>query len=174
MITPSSARSEGRDGPRTRAGVGRHVAFFGIAAAIVALDQLTKALVRANLDRGESWPDGWTVQFTHVTNTGAAFGMFEGATFFLAATTVFGVGAILLYYFSPPSEHRLAGPALGLVLGGAIGNFIDRVRLGHVTDFIDFPHYAKFNVADSAITVGVIALFALMLLTPPARPRGEP
>lgn len=149
---------------RTLARPRRHLVFGGIAALVVALDQLTKAIVRATLDRGESWPADWAVQITHVTNSGAAFGLFQGQALFLAFTTIFGLAAVLIYYFAPPLEHRLIGPALGLVLGGALGNLVDRVRLGRVTDFIDFPHYPNFNVADSAITVGVATLLILLVV----------
>ena len=147
----------------------RHLPFIATAVTVVALDQLTKAIVRARLDVGESWPEGGTVNLTHVRNTGAAFGLLQGETTFLILTTLFGLGAIALYYAMPPVRHSLLGPALGLVLGGATGNLIDRVRMGHVTDFIHFPNYPNFNIADSAITVGIVTLIALMLLVPERR-----
>ncbi len=151
----------------------RHLVFIGMAALVVVLDQATKALVRATLDRGESWPEGWPIKFTHVTNSGAAFGLFQNQAVFLAATTVFAIGAIFLYYRNPTLRHGLVGPALGLVLGGAIGNFIDRVRVGYVTDFVHFPSYPKFNVADSAITIGVVVILALIVLSEGRAERSE-
>ena len=151
---------------------GRGIVFPIIAVTVILLDQATKAIVRANLAQGERWPEGWPISFSHVTNSGAAFGLLRGQTTFLILMTVFGLGAILLYYVMPPVRHRLMAPALALVLGGAIGNFIDRVRLGRVTDFIHFPNYPDFNVADSAITVGVVLLAGLMLLAE-ARPASE-
>ncbi len=151
---------------------GRGFVFPLIAVAVVVLDQATKAMVRAALAPGERWPEGWAVSFSHVTNSGAAFGLLRGQTTLLIVMTAFGLGAILLYYVMPPVRHRLLAPALGLVLGGATGNFIDRVRLGKVTDFVHFPHYPDFNVADSAITVGVVVLAGAMLLAE-ARPAPE-
>lgn len=151
----------------------RHIVFVSIAALIVAADQITKAIVRATLDRGDSWPDGWVVQFTHVTNSGAAFGALQGQTMFLVITTVLGIGALVIYYVAPPVQHVLAGPSLALVMGGAVGNLIDRVRVGRVTDFIDFPGYPKFNIADSAVTIGVMTLLLLVLLADDPAPEDE-
>jgi signal peptidase II len=136
-------------------------------AAVLALDQLTKHLVRATLERGEAFPESWPIRFVHVTNTGAAFGILQEQNAFLVITTVIGVAAILLYYWYPPFEHAVMTAAVGMILGGAIGNLSDRLRLGEVTDFIDFPHYPAFNVADSSIVVGVAVLVILFLLRRP-------
>jgi len=106
-----------------------------------------------------------------VTNTGAAFGILQEQNAFLVVTTLIGVAAILLYYWYPPFEHAMMTAAVGMILGGAIGNLSDRLRLGEVTDFIHFPHYPAFNVADSSIVVGVVALVILFLL---AWPGGGP
>jgi len=109
----------------------RDLLFFSTAAAALALDQVTKHVVRAALEQGDSFPESWPVRFVHVANTGAAFGILQEQNAFL---------------------------------GGAIGNLSDRLRLGEVTDFIDFPHYPAFNVADSSIVVGVAVLIILLLL----------
>jgi len=145
----------------------RDALFFAVAVAVLALDQLTKHLVRATLERGEAFPEGWPVRFVHVQNTGAAFGILQEQNAFLVVTTVIGVGAILLYYLYPPFEHSIVVAALGLLLGGAIGNLSDRLRLGEVTDFIDFPLWPAFNAADSSIVVGVAVLAAFLLLHRP-------
>jgi len=145
----------------------RDLLFFSIAAAVLTLDQLTKHVVRATLERGEAFPESWPVRFVHVTNTGAAFGILQEQNAFLVITTVIGVAAILLYYWYPPFEHAIMTAAVGMILGGAIGNLSDRLRLGEVTDFIDFPHYPAFNVADSSIVVGVALLVILLLLGRP-------
>jgi signal peptidase II len=145
----------------------RDLLFFSTAAAVLALDQLTKHLVRATLGEGEAFPESWPVRFVHVTNTGAAFGILQEQNAFLVITTVIGVLAILLYYWYPPFEHAIMTAAVGMILGGAIGNLSDRLRLGEVTDFIDFPHYPAFNVADSSIVVGAAALVILFLLRRP-------
>jgi signal peptidase II len=100
-----------------------------------------------------------------VTNTGAAFGILQGQGFFLTVTTLFGLLAILLYYLYPPMEHGLLRIALGLQLGGAIGNLTDRVRLGGVTDFIDPRYWPAFNIADSAIVIGVTTIVGFFLLS---------
>jgi signal peptidase II len=144
----------------------RDLPFFGTAAVVLVSDQITKAFVRSNLAIGESWPDeGWLVKFTHVTNSGAAFGILQGQTLFLTITAVIAIGAIAFYYLFPPLEHGLLRLALGLQLGGAAGNLLDRIRLGHVTDFIDFPRYPEFNIADSSIVVGLFVIGVFYVLS---------
>ncbi len=154
----------------------RRFVFLGAAALVLALDQITKELVRAFLDRGEIWPEDWPVRLHHVTNTGAAFGILKDQTGFLIVTTIIGLAAIYLYYRYPPFDHLVAPIATGMMLGGAVGNLLDRVRLGRVTDFIDFPRWPSFNVADSSIVVGIVILligFALFTERPPPKPQGE-
>jgi signal peptidase II len=148
--------------------------FFLVASLVVLLDQLTKAIVRDNLALGESWPnESWLVKITHVTNTGAAFGMLQGQDVFLTVTAIFGMAAIIFYYAFPPTEHALIRLSLGLLLGGAIGNLIDRIRFGAVTDFIHFPHYPSFNVADSCITVGIFVIAGFFLLIEGRKPEAQ-
>lgn len=144
----------------------RDVGFFVLAAAIIALDQFTKWLVRSNLSYGETWPadsDAF-VRIIHVSNSGAAFGILQGQTPFLIVMSVLGLGAILLYYVYPPMDHGLIRIALGMQLGGAVGNLIDRVRRGEVTDFIDVGSFPTFNVADSAISVSIVAVLIFFVL----------
>jgi len=146
--------------PRLR----RDATFFFVALAVVALDQLTKHLVRAALDPGEAWPDdGWLLSLVNVSNSGAAFGILQGQTTFLIVTSLVGVAAIVLYYFFPPLEHGLLRVALGLQLGGAAGNLIDRVRFGEVTDFVNFEYWPAFNVADASISIGVVTILWFFL-----------
>ena len=158
--TPEAGRAASRSQRRTG-----DILFIGVAGLVILLDQLSKALIRKYLEPGESWPEGWLIKFTHVTNSGAAFGIFEGQNLFLIAASVIGVGAVLLYYRLPSMRHPVISLALGLVLGGAVGNFIDRIRVGYVTDFIHFPHYPKFNVADSSVTIGVVLLVLFIALS---------
>ena len=146
--------------------------FFLIAAAVVVLDQLTKYAVRSSLSLGESFPEDGFFRITYVTNTGAAFGVLKGQSAFLIITTFFGLAAIILYYVYPPLEHGVLRMALGLQLGGAIGNLTDRVRLGRVTDFIDVGPWPSFNVADSSIVVGVAVILAFFVLSEGSR-RGK-
>lgn len=141
----------------------RHLApYLLISLAIVTADQLTKALIRGWLDEGEAWPSTDALfAISHVENPGAAFGMLQSAGSFLLGAAVVGVGAILIYMLIVPPAQRLYVAALSLILGGAVGNLIDRVSKGTVTDFIDPTHYPAFNIADSAIVCGVIAVAIL-------------
>jgi signal peptidase II len=140
------------------------------AATVVALDQLTKALVRARLPLHESVTviPGF-FDLTHVQNSGAAFGLlndveFEYKPLIMVAIAVVALGAVASYALTMPTGQRMARLGLALILGGAIGNLIDRATAGYVVDFVDVywrgVHFWAFNVADSAITVGVV----LMLL----------
>jgi signal peptidase II len=144
----------------------RDAPFFLVALSIFILDQLTKAIIRDWLAVGESWPDDdWLVKLTHVTNSGAAFGILQGQGLFLTVTAVIAIGAIVFYYAYPPLEHGLVRIAMGLLLGGAFGNLVDRVRFGEVTDFVDFPRYPEFNVADSSIVIGLVIIAGFFALS---------
>jgi signal peptidase II len=139
-------------------------AFYGVAALVVLLDQVTKAWLRATLPLGESvrlWPD--VFHLTHTQNRGAAFSLLEGRTSWLAFAALVVVGVIIYAVESRGTRARLPvsfALALALPLGGAMGNFVDRVRLGYVTDMFDAVviNFPVFNVADSAITVGIAVL----------------
>lgn len=154
----------------------RRLLFFAAALTVLALDQASKELVRTFMDRGQAWPNGWPVRLHYVTNTGAAFGILKDQTGFLIVTTLIGLVAIYLYYRYPPFEHLSAPVAIGMMLGGAIGNLLDRLRLGRVTDFIDFPVWPSFNVADSCIVIGIAILllgYALFTERPPPEAERE-
>ena len=139
--------------------------FLGAASVVIALDQITKTLVRTFLERGDSWPDpDWPVKLRHLTNTGAAFGILQNQTTFLIVMAFVGLIAIYLYYRYPPFEHPVVPLAIGLMLGGACGNLIDRIMLGRVTDFVDFPRFPAFNVADASINVGIAVIIIGYLL----------
>lgn len=154
----------GRVSPGIERPLRRDALFFSLAVLVFALDQLSKAIIRATLAPGQSVPqDGW-VRLTHVTNTGAAFGLFPDQSFVLLITTLVGVAAIVMYYLYPPVDTPFLTMSLGLQLGGAMGNLVDRVFQGHVTDFLDFRVWPVFNLADSAIVVGVIVLAGFLLL----------
>ncbi len=154
----------------------KHPALFWAAAALVLLlDQATKELVRSLLERGAAWPDAdWAIRIQYVTNTGAAFGVLRDQTAFLIVTTFIGLAAIYLYYRNPPSDHFVVSAAVGMMLGGAVGNLVDRVRLGRVTDFIDFPMWPAFNVADASIFIGIAVILVSYALLPPPAARGSP
>jgi len=149
------------------ANVGRrfHVAFYATAVLVLALDQLTKWAVRDALPLGASRPLVHRVlSLTHQHNTGAAFGLFPNWTVGLIILAV--VVVIVLFAYGPRAafQSRMLSVGLALQLGGAAGNLYDRVRLGHVTDFIDFHFWPVFNVADAAITCGA-GLIAYSLIT---------
>ncbi|MEX1255536.1 MAG: signal peptidase II [Dehalococcoidia bacterium] len=153
----------------------RDAAFFLIAITVIVLDQVTKAIVRRNLEIGEAWPEpDMLFNIVYVTNSGAAFGMLQGQTLFLVVTSLVGVAAIVLYYIFPPLEHGLLRAALGLQLGGAAGNLIDRVRLGEVTDFINFSFWPAFNVADASISIGVVTILWFFITMESERLRDPP
>ncbi|MCD6300267.1 MAG: signal peptidase II [Dehalococcoidales bacterium] len=133
------------------------------ATLVVVADQLSKLWIRSNLLVGQSLFEVGFFRFTHIHNTGAAFGLFRGHSLILTVVALFGVALLLLYAFLlyrryPLLNNRLSRVALGLVLGGTIGNLIDRLHLGYVTDFLDFTAWPAFNIADSAVTVGVIII----------------
>jgi signal peptidase II len=132
---------------------------FVIAAVIVILDQVTKILVRTNLALGETWvPWPWLAPYAriiHLTNTGVAFGMFQGNSVLFAILAFIVACAIVFYYPQVPAEDKVLRFSLAMQLGGALGNFIDRVFVGEVTDFASVGNFAVFNVADACITVGV-------------------
>lgn len=144
-----------------------------VAGAIVIADQIAKAIVRARLPLHESIPviPGF-VDFTHVLNTGAAFGILNAADFpfkgtliaLIATAALIGVG---VYTAGLAHHQRIARIGLALILGGAMGNLIDRVTAGHVVDFVDVYwrdyHFWAFNVADAAISVGVGIMIIDML-----------
>lgn len=123
--------------------------------AALILDQLTKWQVIENLGVGESWPATGFFRFTHAWNTGTAFSLFQGQGDILTWVSLGAVGVLTWIYRSiddPPWGLRIA---FGLQFGGAIGNIIDRVRIGHVTDFLDIGSWPIFNIADSSIVVGI-------------------
>jgi len=142
--------------------------FFLSSLLILVADQLTKAWIRTSLPEGCSLFKLGLFQITHVHNTGAAFGLFQGQSFMLtvfASITIVVILALFLtgYHYIPWLNSTSIMVLLGLILGGTAGNLIDRLRYGYVTDFIDFGYWPAFNIADSAVTVGVILLAILLL-----------
>lgn len=125
--------------------------------AILALDQWTKWIAFKELSPGEQVAVLPGVEFGHTENNGIAFGAFAGRPMIVYSLMVVALCVLLWFYFK---HRRRAGLwlATGLLLGGALGNALDRIRLGYVRDFIELPHFPSFNVADVAITAGVILL----------------
>jgi len=144
------------------------IVFSLIAVSVVVGDQLSKAWIRSNLALGESLPEGGFFFLTHIRNTGASFGLFQEYSFQLTIVAFVAIGIVFLYAFFitrryPFLKNMVSRAALGSILGGAVGNLIDRLRFGYITDFIGVGIWPPFNVADSAITVGVV-VFAGSLL----------
>jgi signal peptidase II len=132
-----------------------------LGAAVLAVDQATKALVRANVDVGSR--DGILpgVELVHTRNTGVAFSLLQGGGGLLVVLTVLAMLAVLVFFARDPGRPGAWVPT-GLLVGGAAGNLIDRIAQGSVTDFIDLPLWPAFNVADMAITFGVVALLYVL------------
>jgi len=128
-----------------------------LAIFIFILDQSTKLIVINKLSIGESWPVDGFFRLTHVANTGSAFGLMSGQNHLLSIVALLGILAILWFLLRGATDF-LVKIALGLMLAGASGNFIDRIVNGHVTDFVDIGPWYIFNVADSAIVISVIVL----------------
>lgn len=143
----------------------RYWQIVGIAVVIVALDQWTKGLVRANIPLGGSWlPESWEwlspyARIVHWYNTGAAFGMFKEASMVFTVLAFLVIGLILYYYPHVEQADWSLRIAMSMQLGGASGNLIDRLTIGHVTDFISVGKFPVFNVADASITIGAAVLF---------------
>jgi signal peptidase II len=144
-------------------------AVFGLLAiAVFILDRVTKSLVEARVPFGTEVPViGHLVGITNVHNSGAAFGLVPAlAGLFLIASAAVAIG--LVVYVARTSVNLWTGAVLGLILGGTIGNGFDRLVFGTVTDFVNVHFWPVFNVADSAISIGVVALIATYLLRKPS------
>jgi len=142
---------------------------FAVVACLVLLDQVTKFFISSNMSLHDSFPviDG-LFNITYIRNTGAAFGFLANASpmvrsFFLIGVTIAVILLIIYYIWKIKAEEKFFTFPLSLILAGAVGNLIDRVRFGDVVDFLDFYissyHWPAFNIADSAISIGAIILF---------------
>ena len=147
------------------AGRAQWLALAALAAVAVAADQLTKHLVAAHLQLGEGVHVAGPFWIRHVQNSGIAFGLFASATPVVIVVTGLAVAWMLVYFARSGARHPVLPVALGLVIGGSISNLADRVRLGHVTDFLDFRYWPAFNLADSFIVIGVAILLGALVLT---------
>jgi signal peptidase II len=145
--------------------------YYGIAVLIVALDQLTKWLVLKNMELGERivLADPYFAWLSH-RNRGAAWGMLEGQMWLFAVITIVVIAGILYYFHKYAKGKPLFQVSLMLLLGGAIGNFIDRLVRGEVVDFVDILipvinyDFPIFNVADAALTVGVVLMIIVIFI----------
>jgi signal peptidase II len=156
----TKARAPARVAPFARAGL--------VAAIVIALDQITKHTIAAGIDPGEQEKFLPGVTLVHYRNTGVAFSLFSsGGTLVLVFTLA--ALALLVGYFARRPERQWLWLPTGMLTGGAIGNLIDRIASGAVTDFIKLPYWPAFNVADMSITFGVLVLL-WVLEAPRAKP----
>ncbi len=144
-----------------------------LAASIIISDQITKAFIVEWLKpQGTVSIIGDLLRLTYVTNSGVAFGMLTGMPYVLTVPIVILIGVIAFYLVKTLGQSFLLTLALSLELGGALGNLIDRIRLGYVVDFVKLPYWPAFNVADSCVVIGAIGL-AFVLLWQDRQPRTE-
>ena len=139
------------------------LALILIAAAAGLADQVTKHIVSTQLALDDSVHVLGPFSIHHVQNSGIAFGLFAGATPLVTALTALAVGWMLVFFARSGSRHPVLPVALGLLIGGSASNLVDRIRLGHVTDFLDFRYWPAFNLADTFIVLGVAILFGAIL-----------
>jgi len=161
------------EGP-TSGGFRKAVVLLLTALAILVADQVTKALVVANLAVGErARLVGDLVQVWHAQNRGAAFSLFQGGAVVFLIVSVLSIGMVAYFHRSLRDRSPWLHVVLGVVLGGTLGNFTDRLRQGYVTDWLSVgigdTRWPTFNVADSSVVVGIGILVIYLLLTNPDR-----
>jgi signal peptidase II len=144
-------------GPRQWLGLG-----LVVGAALIA-DQLTKRIVSSQLSLGDSVDLVGPFTIHHVQNSGIAFGLFSSATAIVIVLTGAAIVWMAVFFARSGARHPVLPVALGLVMGGSLSNLVDRIRLGHVTDFLDLRWWPAFNLADSFIVVGVFILLATLV-----------
>jgi signal peptidase II len=151
MVTEAKAKGS----PATRSAAFARAGL--VMVIVIALDQLTKHTIAAGIPEGESRKFLPAIKFVHVRNKGVAFGFLSGGGVLVLLFTAIALAALVVYFWRRPTRPWLWLPA-GMLVGGAIGNLIDRVLNGQVTDFIKLPAWPAFNVADMSITFGVLIL----------------
>lgn len=143
---------------QTRRSYGSYKLSLLTAIFVIVLDQLSKYTVHMTMFVGQSIPEQGILRLTHVTNTGSAFGLFTGHTTLLTLGSVVGIMVLILFHKSHNIRTKFVYLCLGLQIGGAIGNLLDRLLLGYVVDFIDIGIWPVFNIADSSIVIGLLGL----------------
>ena len=141
-----------------------------VLALVIVVDQVTKHAAAHGIAAGQVKKVIPGIELVHVRNTGVAFSLFSGGGTLVLVITLVALAGLAGYFALRPARRLLWLPT-GLLLGGAIGNLIDRIREGAVTDFIKLPHWPAFNVADMAITFGVLALLYTIEFAPRPEPR---
>ena len=145
------------------AGARQWVGLVTVALAAVIADQVTKHIVTSTLDLDDSVHVVGPLSIHHVQNSGIAFGLFSSATAVVTVVTSAAVLWMVVYFARSGSRHPVLPAALGLLIGGSLSNLVDRIRLHHVTDFIDLTWWPAFNLADSFIVVGVAILLGALV-----------
>lgn len=135
-----------------------------VALAAVLADQVTKHVVTRTLGLDQAEHVIGPLSIHHVQNSGIAFGLFSSATAGVTVITGIAVLWMIVFFARSGSRHPVLPAALGLLIGGSVSNLVDRIRLGHVTDFIDVRYWPAFNLADSFIVVGVVILLAALVV----------
>ena len=146
------------------AGLWQWAGLAAVALASVVADQVTKHVVASNLRLREGAHVVGPFTIRHVENSGIAFGLFSSATAAVIVVTAISIAWMVAYFAHSGARHPVLPVALGLVIGGSVSNLADRVRLGFVTDFLDFRYWPAFNLADSFIVIGVGILLAALVL----------
>jgi signal peptidase II len=139
------------------------LALIAVALSALVADQLTKQLVITQIAFGESIEVAGPLSIHHVRNSGIAFGLFSTWASVVTLLTAIAVAWMVAYFAKSGARHPVLPVALGLLIGGSAGNLVDRVRLGHVTDFLDLRYWPAFNLADTFIVVGVGILLAALI-----------
>ena len=150
------------------------IGLLAIALAALAGDQLTKHIVSSHLTLDAERHVVGPLSIHHVQNSWIAFGLFASATPIVTVLTAVAVAWMVVFFARSGSRHPVLPIALGLLIGGSASNLLDRVRLGHVTDFIDLRFWPAFNLADSFIVLGVMVLLAALLLPQRTQQRPHP
>jgi len=132
-----------------------------VLVVVLAADQLVKRLVTDSLQRGEVRDLVWFVDLVNTRNTGVAFGQLQNGGVIVSIVIVVALAALLVF-FARNAQRPLIWLPTGMLLGGALGNIVDRVRVGAVIDYLKLPHWPAFNVADAAICVGVVILLVVI------------
>jgi signal peptidase II len=143
-----------------------------VALAAIVADQLTKHVVASQVPLENEVKVLGPFTIHHVQNSGIAFGLFASATAIVIVLTLVAVAWMVGYFARSGARHPLLPVAVGLLIGGSVSNLADRIRLGHVTDFLDFRYWPAFNLADSFIVMGVAILLGALVAAdrPPRRP----
>lgn len=149
--------------PRTPADALQWLGLIAVAGVTIVADQVTKLIARRSFTPDDPFDVLPFFQFTNTRNTGIAFGQFQDRQVIVIALSLVAIGWIFVYFARSGGRHPLLPVALGLLAGGALSNLFDRITQGYVTDFLHLDNFPVFNLADTAITVGVVLLLVVLL-----------